>query len=61
MLNSRIVPLAPEFQQEPLTSDDSIDGFDGVLVRADVVDVSFPSRHDSGKLAALINRLARES
>ena len=61
VLNSRIVPLAPEFQQEPLTSDDSIDGFDGVLVRADVVDVSFPSRHDSGKLAALINRLAHES
>ena len=61
VLNSRIVPLAPEFQQEPLTSDGSIDGFDGVLVRADVVDVSFPSRHDSGKLAALINRLARES
>ena len=61
VVNSRIVPLAPEFHQEPLSADDPIAGFDGVVIRADVVDVSFPSRHDSGKLAALINRLARQT
>ena len=43
------------------STEDGIDGFDGVVMRADVVDVSFPSRHDSGKLAALINRLARQT
>ena len=59
VVNSRIVPLAPEFHQEPLSIDDAIDGFDGVVMRADVVDDSFPSRHDSGKLAELISRIAR--
>ena len=59
LVNSSIVSLAPEFQQEPLSPDDPFDGFDGVIVRADVIDVSFPSRHDSGKLAALINGLPR--
>ena len=59
LVNSRIVALAPEFQQEPLLADDPLDGFDGVVIRADLIDVSLPSRHDSGKLAALINRIAR--
>ena len=61
VVNSRTVPLAPEFHQEPLSVEDGIDGFDGVVLRADVVDVSFPSRHDSRKLAALINRLAHQT
>ena len=59
VVNSHIIPLAPEFHQEPLSMEETIDGFDGLLLQADVVDDSFPSRHDSGKLAALIIRISR--
>ena len=61
LANSRVVSLAPEFQQEPLLADDPFDGFDGVIMRADVIDASLLSRHDSGKLAAVINRIARQT
>ena len=61
LVNSHILPLAPEYHQDPLTMDDGIEGFDGVIVRADVIDTSFPSRHDSGKLAARIIHLARRA
>ncbi|MCH8199423.1 MAG: uridine diphosphate-N-acetylglucosamine-binding protein YvcK, partial [Chloroflexi bacterium] len=61
LVNSRIVSLAPEFQQEPLSADDPFDGFDGVIMRADVIDASLLSRHDSGKLAAAVSSIARQT
>lgn len=61
LVNSRVVSLAPEFQQDPLLADDPFDGFDGVIMRADVIDASLLSRHDSGKLAAVISRIARQT
>ena len=60
IVNSNAVPIGPEYHQEPLTSTHGIDGYAGVLLHTDLVDVSFPSRHDSKKLSAVINRIARE-
>ena len=61
LVNSRIVSLEPEFQQEPLLADDPFDGFDGVIMRADVIDASLLSRHDSAKLAAAVSSIARQT
>ena len=59
VVNSNALPIGPEYHQEPLTSTEGIDGHGGVLRYTDLVDSSFPSRHDSKKLSAVINRIAR--
>lgn len=51
LVNSRALEAHGEPRQTPVLPVSEVDGFDGVLVSADVVDEEMPERHDPHKLA----------
>ena len=59
LVNNHIQPLAPRFEQEPVTLNRPLDRDSTRVVLRDLLDESFPSRHDPRKLAAAILRIAR--
>ena len=59
LVNNHIQPLAPRFEQEPVTLNRPLDRDSTRVVFRDLLDESFPSRHDPRKLAAAILRIAR--
>ncbi|MEK9658627.1 MAG: gluconeogenesis factor YvcK family protein [Chloroflexota bacterium] len=54
LVNSAPRPIPAQFQQTPLTQEGPLAWFEGRVVRADVIDEGFPSRHDPRKLAAAL-------
>jgi uncharacterized cofD-like protein len=59
LVNNHPIRVAPVFHQDPVTMDDGVEGFQGRVLKRDVVDVSFPTRHDPIKLAQAIIALTR--
>ncbi|MBI4199365.1 MAG: YvcK family protein [Chloroflexi bacterium] len=61
LVNSRALPLPKGCGQTLVIGEPSIPGFHGTVVLADVIDESFPTRHDPRKLASALLDLARSS
>ncbi len=59
LVNNRPIRVDEKFHQDPVTLEDGAGGFGGMVVRRDLVDVAFPTRHDPAKLASAIIELAR--
>ena len=54
IVNDRILDFPQEWGQLAVPPVSRIDGFEGIVVRADVVDEDFPTRHDPTKLAGVL-------
>ena len=54
LVNSNVQPLPNEWDQTAVTSVSEIDGFEGTVIQADVVDTEHPTRHDPDKLASIL-------
>ena len=61
LVNSKVWDLPEEWNQVSVPSVSRIDGFDGVVVLADVVNEEFPTRHDPDKLATALTAIERSS
>lgn len=61
LVNSKVWDLPKEWNQASVPSVSRIDGFDGVVVLADVVNEEFPTRHDPYKLAAALTAIEHSS
>ncbi len=59
LVNSAPRHIPPQHQQTPLSLEGPVPGFEGKVVRCDVIDDGFPSRHDPRKLAAALLSLSR--
>ncbi|MBI4282446.1 MAG: YvcK family protein [Chloroflexi bacterium] len=58
LVNSNVWDLPEEWNQVSVPSVSRIDGFNGAVVLADVVNEDFPTRHDPTKLATAIMAIA---
>ena len=54
LVNSNVHPLPNEWNQMAITSVSEIDGFEGTVIQADVVDSDHRTRHDPDKLANVL-------
>jgi uncharacterized cofD-like protein len=61
LVNSNVLDLPEEWGQVAVPSVYRIDGFQGTVVLADVVNEDFPTRHDPAKLAKAIMSIAPRS
>ncbi len=59
LVNTNTEPLPTEWKQMPVPAEAQIEGFEGTVVLADVVDTTFRTRHDSQKLARALLSIAR--
>ena len=61
LVNTNVKTLPEEWGQVAVPPDSIIDGFTGIMVSADVLDDSFPTRHDPYKLTSAIMAIGRSS
>ena len=59
VINNDVIPPAPDSGQAAVLPESWIEGFKGNLIEADVVDTSFPTRHDPRKLTEVLFSIAR--
>ena len=60
LINDMVLNLPEHSGQEAVLSVNAIDGFQGKIVRADVLDEDFPTRHDPYKLARVLISIERD-
>ncbi|MEX2599939.1 MAG: gluconeogenesis factor YvcK family protein [Dehalococcoidia bacterium] len=61
LVNEHHIRVDPKYHQDPVVIEDGIEGFGGAVLREDLVDVSFPTRHDPMKLADSIYAIVRST
>jgi 2-phospho-L-lactate transferase/gluconeogenesis factor (CofD/UPF0052 family) len=61
LVNSNVSPLPAEWAQAAIATPEAVDGFQGQVVAADVVDEARRTRHDPTKLANALMEILRDS